>query len=148
VAEIVEPLAKALAEYTDDPRDEVDISTYTFEGPDARPTDAFVSLDLESDHPDFERAVWTLLEKTGASGAWLNFEGPDETNPFSGPIRFAVVEQTYGIRDQECHRYLWCNCRDQNFDAPAATRQIRNLVTLLGDRANLLPLKDEPSILV
>jgi hypothetical protein len=133
LSHIIEPLAQALQELTQHPRDEIEVVLSTFEGQESRSHEAYIALDLHAETPDrLLRALWTILEGSDSCVRWLNFAGPDPQNPFSGPIAFALVQQRYGSGEFDLHSYLWAYCRNEAFDVEAAKAQIANLVDLVG----------------
>jgi len=142
VSELIQPLAEALQKLTQHPRDEIETVLFsTFEGQDTRSHEGYIALDLHAETPDeLLQALWTILERTGSWVRWLNFAGPDQHNPYGGPLMFAIVQQRYGSEYLHCHSYLWVYSRDEDFDAEAARRQISHLVELISVSDNFVKI--------
>jgi hypothetical protein len=142
LTELIVDLAPVLQRYTDQDRDEIPVVHSMFQGDIARENEAFIELDVQEQRPDLSRALWTILQQTGGVIRWLHGGEPDEQNPCDGPVAFAILKQTYGPGPKEFHQFLWCYCGG-DFDRGAVARQLNNLIKLISDPANLVPLTPE-----
>ncbi len=52
VSELIQPLAEALQKLTQHQRDQIEVVRSTFQGQEARPNEAYLELDMQSETPE------------------------------------------------------------------------------------------------